>query len=51
VRIFGFLAREMTMMGHGHGMMGGGMMGHGDMMGPHRHHGWQDDDQSDPDEQ
>lgn len=55
-RIFGFLAREMMMMGHGHGMMGGGMMGggmmgHGGMMGPHSHHGGQDEDQGGPDEQ
>ena len=44
-RIFGFLAREMMMMGHGHGMMGGGMMG------PHNHHGGQDEDLGGPDEQ
>jgi hypothetical protein len=50
-RIFGFLAREMMMMGHGHGMMGGGMMGHGGMMGPHNHHGGQDEDLGGPDEQ
>jgi len=50
-RIFGFLAREMMMMGHGHGMMGGGMMGQGGMMGPHNHHGGQDEDLVGPDEQ
>jgi hypothetical protein len=55
-RIFGFLAREMMMMGRGHGMMGGGMMGggmmgHSGMMGPHSHHGGQDEDQGGPDEQ
>src|ERR1700722_9253771 len=50
-RIFGFLAREMMMMGHGHGMMGGGMMGHGGMMGPHSDHGGQEEDQGSPDEQ
>jgi len=50
-RIFGFLAREMMMMGHGHGMMGGGMMGHGGMMGPHSDHGGQDEDQGGLDEQ
>ena len=35
----------------GGGMMGGGMMGHGGMMGPHSHHGGQDEDQGGLDEQ
>jgi LTXXQ motif family protein len=45
-RIFGFLARELMMMGHGPGMMA-----HGGMMGPHRHHDRGDEDEGGPDEQ
>jgi zinc resistance-associated protein len=50
-RIFGFLAHEMMMIGHGRGMMRGSMMGYGGMMGPHSHHGEQEEDEGGPDEQ